>query len=101
MVQVKPVPTRGLYVDSKARDVFFNGVRVEVTASSEFGTLECLFKAKGEFRTHQEIWEHLGARVTRNAVGQYVRRLRSKLGPKVIATVQGEGYKIAREYLHD
>lgn len=100
MVQVN-VPQRGLFVDEKAHDVFFNGKRVDITAPSEVGTLEVLFRAKGEFRTHQEIWEYLGARVTKNAVGQYVRRLRAKLGRKVIMVVRGQGYKIAREFLHD
>ena len=69
---------------------------MELTAR-EFAVLEYLMRRAGEVVTRSELLEHVwdeNFAGSTNVVDQYVGALRRKLGPAVIHTVRGVGFKL-------
>ncbi|MFR9723287.1 response regulator transcription factor [Streptomyces sp. MS19] len=87
----------GLTVDRATRRVTREGVEVTLTAK-EFTVLEYLASQAGEVVSKAEILEHgwdFAYDGDPNIVEVYVSVLRRKLGPGLIATVRGAGYRLA------
>jgi two-component system OmpR family response regulator len=83
-------------VNLATKAVSIGGKAVSVTAR-EWAVLERLLSRRGAIVTKSEIEDSLypfGAEIEGNAVEVYVSRLRKKLGPSVITTVRGLGYRI-------
>lgn len=87
-----------LTLDPAARQVTMAGRSVELTAR-EFALLEYLMQRAGEVVPKAELYAHVwDALVERdlNVVEVYVGYLRRKLGPGVLETVRGAGYRLAQ-----
>ncbi|WP_052851059.1 response regulator transcription factor [Streptomyces avicenniae] len=87
----------GLTVDRATRRVTREGVEVTLTAK-EFTVLEYLASRAGEVVSKAEILEHgwdFAYDGDPNIVEVYVSVLRRKLGPGLITTVRGAGYRLA------
>jgi DNA-binding response OmpR family regulator len=85
-----------LRLDPAARKVFLAGVEVELTAR-EHALLELLVRRAGTVLSKTDILQHvwdLHYSGDPNIVEVYVRRLRTKLGPAVIETMRGLGYRL-------
>jgi two-component system OmpR family response regulator len=85
-----------LAVDPAARTVELDGKEVELTRR-EFRLLEYLIGLAGQTVSKTELLEHVwdaGPDADPNQVQVYVGYLRRKLGPEVILTVRGAGYRI-------
>ena len=85
-----------LEMDPAAHEVRLAGSRVELTAR-EFAVLEYLMRRAGEAVTRTALLEHVwdeNFMGSTNVVDQYVGALRRKLGPAVIHTVRGVGFKL-------
>ncbi|GAA2399717.1 response regulator transcription factor [Streptomyces glaucosporus] len=85
-----------LTVDPGARRVTLGGSEVALTAK-EFAVLEYLAVRAGEVVSKAEVLEHVWDFAYEgdvNIVEVYVSALRRKLGPDVIATVRGAGYRL-------
>lgn len=83
-------------VNLATKTVTMRGKAISVT-SREWAVLERLLSRRGGIVTKSEIEDSLypfGAEIEGNAVEVYVSRLRKKLGPSVITTVRGMGYRI-------
>src|ERR1700742_3546125 len=92
-----PRSTQGVYgrftVDREAHEVTADGRRVALTAR-EFELLMLFTEHPRQVLTREQIYERVwGAWGDRSAVAVYVRRLREKLDPELIATVWGVGYR--------
>jgi DNA-binding response OmpR family regulator len=87
-----------LEIDGDAMTVRCRGELVHLTAT-EFRLLADLARNAGIVRTRpqllDDVWEYSWLGDTR-LVDVHVQRLRAKLGPALIETVRGVGYKIAR-----
>ncbi|MBH5337051.1 response regulator transcription factor [Streptomyces pactum] len=86
----------GLSVDRAARRVERDGTEVALTAR-EFAVLEQLAVRAGEVVPKAEILEHVWDFAydgDPNIVEVYVSALRRKLGPGLIETVRGAGYRL-------
>ncbi|HEV2516375.1 MAG TPA: response regulator transcription factor [Devosia sp.] len=83
-------------VNLATKSVSIAGKPISLT-SREWAVLERLLSRRGAIVTKSEIEDSLypfGAEVEGNAVEVYVSRLRKKLGPDVVTTVRGMGYRI-------
>ena len=88
---------RGVYgrfaVDRDAHEVTADGRPVALTAR-EFELLTLFMDHPRQVLSREQIYERLwGSWGDRSAVPVYVRRLREKLAPELIATVWGVGYR--------
>lgn len=86
----------GLSLDTASSRVLLDGKAVELTAS-ELKMLSYFMHRIGRVVSQAELIEHLYAlEDTResNTIEVYVSRLRRKLGPNVITTVRGLGYRM-------
>ena len=87
---------RGVALDSKSAKVTLDGVPVKLTGH-EFRVLAYLMHQRGRVVSQAELTEHIYAQGfdrDSNAVEVFVARLRRKLGPELIETVRGLGYRI-------
>ena len=85
-----------LSVDPAAHEVRLAGEPVALTAR-EFAVLEYLVRRAGETVSRAALLEHVWDENfigSTNVVDQYVGALRRKLGPAVIHTVRGVGFKL-------
>jgi DNA-binding response OmpR family regulator len=90
-------PRRRVYgrfvVDRDAHEVTADGRPVALTAR-EFELLALFTEHPRQVLTREQIYERVwGSWGDRSAVAVYVRRLREKLAPELIATVWGVGYR--------
>lgn len=86
----------GLSLDTASSRVLLDGKAVELTAS-ELKMLSYFMHRIGRVVSQAELIDHLYAlEDTResNTIEVYVSRLRRKLGPNVITTVRGLGYRM-------
>jgi DNA-binding response OmpR family regulator len=80
-------------VDRGAHEVTADGRLVALTAR-EFELLALFIDHPRQVLTREQIYERVwGSWGDRSAVAVYVRRLREKLAPELIATVWGVGYR--------
>jgi len=87
-----------LTLDPAARQVTMAGRSVELTAR-EFALLEYLMQRAGEVVPKAELYAHVWDALVQgdlNVVEVYVGYLRRKLGPGVLETVRGAGYRLAQ-----
>jgi two-component system OmpR family response regulator len=85
-----------LTIDTAIRQVRRAGEDVPLTAR-EWALLDCLARRPAATVSKSQVEEALyamGHEIESNAVEVYVSRLRKKLGPTVIETVRGVGYKL-------
>lgn len=85
-----------LVLDPRAARVTSDGAPVKLT-SHEFRVLAYLMHHSGSVVSQAELTEHIYAQdLSRdsNTVEVFIARLRRKLGPSVIETVRGLGYRI-------
>ena len=83
-------------IDTAARQVFFKGRPVEITAR-EYALVEFLALHKGEVVTRTQLYEHLfdeNESSLSNLLDVHVSNVRKKLGAEFIATRRGHGYCI-------
>jgi two-component system OmpR family response regulator len=83
-------------LDTRAARVTLDGVPVKLTGH-EFRVLSYLMHHRGRVISQTELSEHIYAQDLdrdSNTVEVFVARLRRKLGPSVIETVRGMGYRI-------
>jgi two-component system OmpR family response regulator len=88
-----------LTLDSRAAQVNKNGIPVKLTGH-EFRVLSYLMHHRGRVIPRSELTEHIysqGFDRDSNTVEVFVARLRRKLGPSLIETVRGLGYRIGPE----
>src|SRR3954451_22900389 len=90
-------PRRRVYgrfvIDSDAHEVTADGRPVALTAR-EFELLTLFLEPPRQVLSREQIYERVwGSWGDRSAVPVYVRRLREKLAPELIATVWGVGYR--------
>ena len=86
----------GVALDPKAAKVTLDGAPVKLTAH-EFRVLAYLMHQRGRVVSQAELTEHIYAQGfdrDSNTVEVFVARLRRKLGPDLIETVRGLGYRI-------
>ncbi|KKD05671.1 response regulator transcription factor [Streptomyces sp. WM6386] len=92
-----PVHTVGdLKVDTAARRVFLAEDEITLT-TKEFSVLEQLVMRAGEVVSKPDILEHVwdfAYEGDPNIVEVYISTLRRKLGPALIKTVRGAGYRL-------
>lgn len=84
-------------LDPRAAKVTLDGVPVKLTAH-ELRVLSYLMHHRGRVVSQGELTEHIYAQDFErdsNTVEVFVARLRRKLGPALIETVRGAGYRIA------
>lgn len=83
-------------LDPRAARVTLNGAPVKLT-SHEYRVLAYLMHQQGRVVSQSELTEHIYAQDfdrDSNTVEVFVARLRRKLGPSVIETVRGLGYRM-------
>jgi len=86
-----------LVLDPRAAKVTLDGEPVKLT-SHEFRVLSYLMHQRGRVVSQGELTEHIYSQDfdrDSNTVEVFIARLRRKLGPTVIETVRGLGYRIA------
>jgi two-component system OmpR family response regulator len=86
----------GLVLDPRLAMVTLNGTPVTLT-SHEYRTLAYLMHQQGRVVSRSELTEHIYAQNFErdsNTVEVFVARLRRKLGPSIIETVRGLGYRM-------
>ncbi len=84
-------------LDPRAAKVTLDGVPIKLTAH-ELRVLSYLMHHRGRVVSQGELTEHIYAQDFErdsNTVEVFVARLRRKLGPALIETVRGAGYRIA------
>jgi two-component system, OmpR family, response regulator len=89
----------GLTLDPRSARVTLNGTPVLLT-SHEFRVLSYLMHQNGRIVSRGELTEHIYAQDydrESNTVEVFVARLRRKLGPGVIETARGLGYRMASD----
>ena len=95
--QVTPLLRSGTVVlDPRSAKVTVEGVPVRLT-SHEFRVLSYLMHHRGRVVSQTELSEHIYSQDLdrdSNTVEVFIARLRRKLGPSVIETVRGLGYRI-------
>lgn len=87
-----------LEIDLAAHAAFIAGHAIDLTAR-EWGVLEALVQHPGAIISKGQLEDHLyafGGEVESNTIEAYVSRLRKKLGPDVVQTVRGLGYRLGR-----
>lgn len=83
-------------LDLRTRRASVNGRTVELTAR-EFALTETLMRHPGQVLSREQLLSHVWGydfAPESNVVDVYVRYLRRKLGPDVISTVRGMGYRL-------
>jgi DNA-binding response OmpR family regulator len=89
----------GVTLDLRSRKANVDGRDVELTAR-EFALLEALMRRPGQVMSRAQllssVWGYFHDPTT-NLVNVYVHTLRGKLGPDVIETVRGFGYRVAAQ----
>ena len=83
-------------LDLRTRRAAVNGRTVELTAR-EFALTETLMRHPGQVLSREQLLSHVWGydfAPESNVVDVYVRYLRRKLGPGVISTVRGMGYRL-------
>jgi two-component system OmpR family response regulator len=88
-----------LALDPRTARLTVDGVPVKLT-SHEFRVLSYLMHHRGRVVSQSELTEHIYAQNfdrDSNTVEVFIARLRRKLGPSVIETVRGLGYRIKAE----
>ena len=86
----------GLLIDLAARTVAQNGRLVDLTAR-EWAIFEAFIQRPGQVMSKAQLEDRLyafGAEVESNTIEVHVSRLRKKLGPDVVHTVRGIGYRL-------
>lgn len=86
-----------LRLDTRSGQVTLDGAAVVLTAH-EYRLLSYLMHHQGKVVSRAELTEHLYAQDfdrDSNTIEVFVGRLRRKLGPDVITTVRGLGYRLA------
>jgi two-component system OmpR family response regulator len=86
----------GVTLDPRTAKVTVDGNPVKVT-SHEFRVLSYLMHHQGRVVSQSELTEHIYAQDfdrDSNTVEVFIGRLRRKLGPAVIETVRGVGYRV-------
>ena len=86
----------GLLIDLAARTVAQNGRLVDLTAR-EWAIFEAFIQRPGQVMSKAQLEDRLyafGAEVESNTIEVHVSRLRKKLGPEVVHTVRGIGYRL-------
>ena len=86
----------GLTLDPRGARVTLDGAAVKLT-SHEFRVLSYLMHHLGRVVSQGELTEHIYAQSAdrdSNTVEVFIARLRRKLGPSLIETVRGLGYRI-------
>ena len=98
--QVTPELRAGaVALDTRVARVTLDGVPVKLT-SHEFRVLSYLMHHRGRVVSQGELTEHIYAQNLdrdSNTVEVFVARLRRKLGPSLIETVRGLGYRIGQD----
>ena len=98
--QVTPELRAGrIALDPRSAKVTVDGVQVRLT-SHEFRVLSYLMHHRGRVVSQAELTEHIYSQDfdrDSNTVEVFVGRLRRKLGPSLIETVRGLGYRIQDE----
>lgn len=88
----------GLTIDLAARSVMLNGRPVILTAR-EWVLFEAFLQRPGQLFSKAQLEEKLysfDTEIDSNAIEVHVSRLRKKLGPHVIETERGLGYRLGR-----
>ena len=88
-----------LALDPRAAKVTLGGEPIKLT-SHEFRVLSYLMHHRGRVVSQRELIEHIYAQDfdrDSNTVEVFIARLRRKIGPAIIETVRGLGYRIAPE----
>jgi two-component system OmpR family response regulator/two-component system response regulator QseB len=89
----------GIELDPAARDVHFNGKRLELPAR-EYALLHAFMLSAGRVLSRDQLSERLyawGEEIESNAIDVHIHHLRRKLAPQLIRTVRGVGYLMPRE----
>lgn len=87
---------RGITLDTGANRVLLNGEPLELTAR-ELKMLNYFLHRVGRVISQAELTEHLYALEDSresNTIEVYISRLRRKLGPELITTIRGLGYRM-------
>ena len=87
---------KGVCINPATREATVNGVPV-VLSAREWAVLEPLIARPGMVLSRQQLEDKLygwGDEVSSNAVEVYIHGLRKKLGPELIETSRGLGYRI-------
>ncbi|MET8846060.1 response regulator transcription factor [Amycolatopsis sp. NPDC004625] len=92
----EPVAAAGLRIDHAAREVFADGREVTMTAK-EFDLLAFLASHPRRVFTRAQlldrVWASAAEWQSEATVTEHVHRLRQKLGPRLVRTVRGVGYR--------
>jgi DNA-binding response OmpR family regulator len=86
----------GVRLDLRSRRATIDDQTVDLTAR-EFALLETLIRNAGQVLSRGQLLSHVWGYSfdpTSNVVDVYVNSLRTKLGPDVIETVRGAGYRL-------
>ena len=98
--QTVVIPTRGIYIEEQAQQVWLDGQLLKLTAM-EYSLLNLFVSLKGNIISRDQIMDYLrgsDASVYSRAIDALVKRLRKKLGddsnsPRFIKTIWGRGYE--------
>ncbi len=94
-----PIVTHGpLAIDLAARSITRDGRPVQLTAR-EWALFEAFLSRPGQLLSKAQLEDKLyafGAEIESNTIEVHVSRLRKKLGPAVIETERGLGYRLGR-----
>lgn len=92
-----PMTATGLRIDHAAREVFADGREITMTAK-EFDLLAFLAAHPRQVFTRAQLLERVWASAaewqSEATVTEHVHRLRQKLGPRLVRTVRGVGYRL-------
>jgi DNA-binding response OmpR family regulator len=86
----------GITLDTRARRASVGGATVELSAR-EYTMLEVLMRHAGQVLSREELLSHVWGYdhdPGSNVVDVYIGYLRKKLGPDVIETARGMGYRL-------
>ncbi|MBU4528045.1 MAG: response regulator transcription factor [Desulfomicrobium sp.] len=94
-----PIITHGpLVIDLAARSIRHDGKPVQLTAR-EWALFEAFLSRPGQLLSKAQLEEKLyafDAEVESNTIEVHVSRLRKKLGPQIIETERGLGYRLGK-----
>jgi DNA-binding response OmpR family regulator len=87
----------GLTLDEARQEVRLADGRIVALTGTEFRLLRVFLLHPGRLLSRSQLYEHLYEYADErdsNVIEVYVRRLREKLGPDVIETRRGQGYRL-------